>query len=378
MIIEVKGVQFVNKGAELMLIAILQQLKKSLPQASFALAPGPNSPYTQRVKTGALQKVTLRKNRLDLNCISYYLPRRFRLWLREKWGLVTESDIDVILDASGFAYGDQWGHMLVLHMSKEVVRFHKKGKKYIFLPQAFGPFTRHNDIERLRKALPLVTKAFAREKDSFNNLIGLVGEIPQIAIAPDFTNLIEVEKQQFENVSNRVLLIPNVNMLSNKSHNPAWEKAYIPLLVLAMDIIREEGFEPVLLNHEGAKDEDLCKELIEQSEPPVTLLSSNNALEIKAIIGSAKAVICSRFHGCVSALSQDVPCLGTSWSHKYECLFEEYGLSENLLQPTESKMDLTNKIHALLNCTPELSNEEIPRQKARAEKMWQQVMVALS
>ncbi|HBX9874282.1 TPA: polysaccharide pyruvyl transferase family protein, partial [Klebsiella pneumoniae] len=134
MIIEIKGVQFVNKGAELMMHAIIQQMKVRWPKAEFVLLPHNHSPYYDRVNVGSLQKFNFRKNTLDLNFISYLIPSKVRNYLKKSYGIVLESDVDVILDASGFAYSDKWGSLLIKQMSKEVLRYNKHNKKYIFMP----------------------------------------------------------------------------------------------------------------------------------------------------------------------------------------------------------------------------------------------------
>ena len=112
MMIEIKGVQFVNKGAELMLAAIIERIKEYWPEANIVLEVDPLSPYKKRAELGAFQKLSLRKNFIDLNFLSYYLPKVFRNYLK-KWGIVTEADINVVLDAAGFAYGDQWGALKI-------------------------------------------------------------------------------------------------------------------------------------------------------------------------------------------------------------------------------------------------------------------------
>ena len=96
MLIEIKGVQFVNKGAELMLMAMVEKINVLWPEADICLLPRLNSPYKSRAKLGAYQKLNFRKGRLDFNTVSYWLPKKLRDYLKRAWGVVTEADIDLV------------------------------------------------------------------------------------------------------------------------------------------------------------------------------------------------------------------------------------------------------------------------------------------
>ena len=61
------------------------------------------------------------------------------------------------------------------------------------------------------------------------------------------------------------------------------------------------------------------------------VVSGLNALEVKGLISQSYACISSRFHGAASALNEGIPCLVTSWSHKYEELLKEYNMSDSVL-----------------------------------------------
>lgn len=367
MLIEIKGVQFVNKGAELMLHAIVQQVKQLWPEADIVLAPNANSPYKARALLGAYQKLPLQKGRLEWHGLGYALSPRLRQWLKQRLGLVTEADIDLVLDASGFAYGDQWPASSITLMCDEIKRYAKAGKKYILLPQAFGPFSRKTDLKQLATALPLATLVCARDEQSYQHLAKLMPGSPKLVCFPDFTNLVTPSvPDYFQQGAQKVLFIPNSNMLSKRNNQSDWHAYYLPTLVQLVSVVRTLGFTPVLLNHEGVEDARLCQQIVQMAGGDITIITEPDPLKVKGIIGASKAVICSRFHGCVSALAQGVPCLGTSWSHKYEQLFADYGCSEALLKPSSDFAGLEQQFVAAL------AKVTLPERVAQREKQLQQ------
>jgi polysaccharide pyruvyl transferase WcaK-like protein len=375
--IEIKGVQFVNKGAELMLAAVVARIKEYWPNAEIVLEGNPFSPYKERAVLGAYQKLSIRKNVLDLNFLAYYLPLSFRNYLK-KWGVVTEADIDVVLDAAGFAYGDQWGALKMKHLGGELKRYKKHGCKYIFLPQALGPFSRLSDQKVIKKAFPKAALICAREIDSYNHVRNLIGEYNNLVQFPDFTNAVKgIVPSYWQNGQQKVCFIPNSNMVGVKNPNESWKKNYINIMTLLIKQVKELGLKPVLLNHEGEGDREICNTLNSHFDNQLELIEESDPLKVKGIIGDSKAIVCSRFHGCVSALSQGVLNLGTSWSHKYEQLFSEYGVSNLLIDPNASEQELLSLINSLFDAEqPYMGHikENAEKYKEITETMWSQVV----
>ena len=90
MLVEVKGVQFANKGAGLMLHAVVDRLCAMLPGVEFALTPGPNAPFHRIAAVGAWQRLRLPGSPVDVDALSYRLPRRLR-GVMHRYGIVTEA-----------------------------------------------------------------------------------------------------------------------------------------------------------------------------------------------------------------------------------------------------------------------------------------------
>jgi len=376
MLIEIKGVQFVNKGAELMLHAILEKAKTIWPEAEFCLVPNNNSPYLARSKMTCYQKLNFRKNIIDLASIFYLLPNKIRHYFKSNWGIVTEADVDMILDASGFTYGDQWTTLMLKQTAREAVRLKKKGKHYVFMPQALGPFSTSANKAAAQHAFNAASIVFAREQTSFVHAKSCASSA-NIQLAPDFTNLLTSSlAPQYQHLQQQIAIIPNSKMLSKKNTNALWRSNYIHVLCEIIKAFTEQNQQLFLLNHEGTTDQEICEKINQHLEHKLSIVSPNSAKDVKAIIGNCKAIVCSRYHGCVSALSQAIPCLATSWSHKYEMLFTEYQVDELLLNADISVQQIRDKVAYIINNKKEITTKlqpNINKYKEASEVMWQQL-----
>jgi len=105
-IIEIKGAGSQNKGAEMMLLTILQELKKTSSEIKFTVTPCIGvCEYGFFSKYGLYPKVWLSFKGFQFGRLGRFIPKK----IRTMYGLITNDEIDVVLDASGFAYSDQWG-----------------------------------------------------------------------------------------------------------------------------------------------------------------------------------------------------------------------------------------------------------------------------
>ncbi|GGA98951.1 polysaccharide pyruvyl transferase family protein [Agarivorans gilvus] len=377
MIIELKGVEFENKGAELMLRAILQRIEEYWPEAEIALTPSQKASFKQRASVGAWQKLSLRKLYLDLNCITYWLPTTVRRYFR-KWGVVTEADIDVVIDASGFSYSDQWSpKMSIRHLCGEIKRNNAHGKPYIFMPQAMGPFSDPGVRANIARYFPKAALVCARESETYKYIHDITGDFSSLKQYGDFTNAVSLVDDCFPMSNGKMAcIVPNKNMVNPRNSNKRWLNSYESTLLNAIAIYRAKGLTPFFLNHEGHEDGLLISSLNEQLDQPLPVIEEADPVKVKSIIASSKAVLCSRYHGCISALSNGIACLSTSWSHKYESLYEDYLAKKLLISPDISKPQLEALIELSLNVDSSLHEDiklKAEQYKKETEQLWLEV-----
>ena len=164
-------------------------------------------------------------------------------------------------------------------------------------------------------------------------------------------------------------------MRGERNSDATWRSGYLPLLCSLARRLADLGFVPRILNHEGQADAALCESL-RAATGGTEVITEADPRALKGIIGAAGIVVCSRYHGCVSALAQGVPCLGTSWSHKYAALFDEFGVAEYLLDTCDEKV-ATAALHRLAADRDRVSEVLGSRRSAletRIEAMWNRVL----
>lgn len=338
MIIELKGIQFSNLGAQLMLLAVLERLNSISKDYRVVVRESEKLTRIQRKSINALRLLPLRKRSLDLSALSYHLPPTWHRGLQTReW--VTEGNVDITLDISGYGYGDRWGSGPLRATAAQITRYAKLGKPYIFAPQSFGPFEHTgSDAFAFAHALneaSLVASRDAVSTESLRKLQLFHGELPtQVAQIPDLTLGLKAHPALSCKLGidqNTALLVPNVRMLDG-GHSAGHTRAYLSLLQSLGEELKKLGLRVRVLNHSGAEDRDLCHRLNHLLQlPPQELIDDSDARAVKGVIGASGFIVSSRFHACVSALDQGVPCLATSWSHKYEQLFSDFHVQDFVL-----------------------------------------------
>lgn len=373
------GVETENKGAELMLYAILQELERKHPDAEVFIDKLCVKQGLKYVKSPINLKF-IKMDFLARFCNKYHITgmlRRMGIYL---WGLDPISSIgriDMYLDGSGLLFSDQRRHSKMTNklLASRLKHLNKQQTKIVYLPQAFGPLNKQSTRDAISVIDRYSNLIFAREQVSFNYLEPCIKNKQKIIISTDFTSLVKgIMPSQYEHLRNGVCIIPNERMVSKGIVS---RESYLDFLSSIVEVCREYGKKVYLLNHEGKRDELLaidCKQSISDDLEVVTGL---NALETKGLISSAYMVISSRFHGVASSLNSFVPCLSTSWNHKYAELYKDYGLTDFVL-PID---DLNRSIDMIKEVMNQENNDSIrtklkiasPNIKSKTQEMWKKI-----
>ncbi|MCR4411030.1 MAG: polysaccharide pyruvyl transferase family protein [Thermoguttaceae bacterium] len=369
-----RGTSVYNKGAELMAVAVLEHFRSRFGAPEFAVSPQ-FGPYRHRARYGLWSLLHARRYGRSKLAIKLMNPA-----MRRSYGLAREDDLDAVLDASGFAFGDQHGPGPTQTMADDCRRWKRQGKKIVLLPQAFGPFSSPEIRTACRAMLDHCDLVYARDETSYRHLTDAVGACDRVRMAPDFTGMVSGRLPAgFRPAADVAFVVPNQRMLDKTDE--ATRARYVPFLATVIDVLAGRGLCPVVLLH-APEDTPLATRLAETTPTRFDVLSVACPVELKGVLGTGHLVVASRFHALVSALSQRVPSLATGWSHKYRALLDDYECPECLLSVMAQRDAIESAVARLIE--PNARAALIARLSTAAEKinrktraMWDEVDAVL-
>ena len=374
MIVEILGISPQNQGAVLMLQAAAARLRAEFSDVTIAVPI--TFPAAMRAQMGLWATPTHERPRVDLAPLAELVPGRFTKAAR----FIPSSKVDVVLDASGFSYGDYWGARTIhRRITRYMEKWKRPGRKLILLPQAFGPFENPGMAEAFREAMSYADLVYARDRKSAGFVEPLVAP-DRLRSAHDFTNLLHPElPERLSELTGAAFIIPNYRVV--KDMGSERHSAYLRFLSLAAQKLVEQGKRAMILVHEGAGDRALAEDLNSSTGLNLPIVYETEALKTKALIAHAELIISSRFHGLVSALSNGVPSLACGWSHKYLELMSDYGCAQHLVHVDQADVwdeQITRFLAdaadpSFLDGLRTAADDEM----AATELMWQQIFVEM-
>jgi colanic acid/amylovoran biosynthesis protein len=301
--------------------------------------------------------------------------------LRTKTSIPRIARINKALDICGFAFGDQWGASNAMKHLKEYRRLTNKGVEIIKLPASFGPFEDSGTRDVAREALSMCSLIFARDRESLKHLQSIVPDTSKLAYCPDYSLAIPGGNNDARLRHEKLVIIPNFRMIDKQGfHDPTINYTEMIRGVIEYAISELRLTVSVVLHDHGA-DLRYASEAGLIKDARINVVLMHDPISLKAFISTATAVFSSRYHGAANAMSQGVPCIGTSWSHKYEHLFHEYNQDELLI--SRSCSDPLTQIKTLLRNIMDgkaglPDTNAISRIKEEVGKMWDLVSSKLA
>lgn len=349
------GSNAVNKGAEAMLRTVMAELSSRIHGASFYIGDRrarqwhPEGVHALGIPYAPVEikRAVPRAGHLLVHGIAS--PEGLRHWIgnRGQLGYIDAlvDQVDLAVDVSGFLFSDQRGKA-GKRLVPIVEMFARRGKPFVFLPQAWGPFEKPAVRELAKRAVSASTLTFARDDVSRTYLASL-GEGERVEQAPDIAFLFQPDPNGSKLVADLgidpdrplVAISPNMRVYE-RTGGEGLENTYGRALIHIGRRFLSQGVQVLLVPHEilppseeRYDDRYLCGLIADalDSEHVGAVTTDRSAEEIKAMISACDLMLGSRFHALIAALSSGVPTVAVGWAHKYPELLGEFGLERYVL-----------------------------------------------
>ncbi|MBQ0042028.1 MAG: polysaccharide pyruvyl transferase family protein [Lachnospiraceae bacterium] len=332
----IAGANFNNKGAEAMMFACIDAIKKEDPQNEvyILLHKKTDVPINAKVVNDFIpSKLYACGGFLRFVGRVMGILKKHDFPLRELSDCM--DDIDCVIDVSGYNLSSDWPFMALISYLSVVIAAIKKNCKVYLFPQSFGPFKYKGIskyIDRLsRKYLPRVSQIYVREADGEKHLeeayhLTNVTRIADMVLQHKSFNeerifSAKVNKEQIPELDKAVDII---GLVPNKKLFEKCDKEVVLELYSRMiGKINEDGGKVLIIPH-TVQDMKLGKEIIEQNKTANVEIIEKvfYAYQYEEIFKQCKYVIASRYHSVIHTFKALKPCVILGWAIKYRELSE--------------------------------------------------------
>lgn len=337
----ITGAGFVNKGAEAMLLTLVDAIRARNAQQPIAVSVHPE--YESLVREYGLEPVATQINP-DIVAKLKSKVCRFNLYRK----------CAAVLDIGGYQFADKWGPEKAKRIFAQSKKWKLLNVPTYYLPQAWGPFSDPKFTEIIPKIIDEAAMCFVRDNISRECLANLGPEVAdKCRFSHDIAWLFKGGDQDWakqylaqNNITcsdGKILVCITPNMRMYEKYNcQDSENPYLNYLDKLIKYLAEFGnIQVVLMGHElklhkADKPDDryLCQYLYEKNaglDDIYCLTDYLTAAQVKAILGCCDLLISSRYHALIAALSQGIPSIALGWSHKYDELMKSVGMGDYIL-----------------------------------------------
>lgn len=394
------GANFMNKGAQSMLFITTDELKKYYKNCDVYFGTN-NEFYDEKKYTFKRLRYTVYTQRFALLEKFPMFPvlwRSLKDWLKIIGRRILLHDkrkfegylelrklmpkLDAIIDVSGYALAD---------FSSEVEHEYylntiRLGKRYnvpvVLMPQSFGPFNYGEKNAYLRiqieKLIHYPILIYAREAEGRKQLeknfpSSNVKESADLVLQNsgiDLRNIYTAEhKATLPDLKceKNVAVIPNFHCFTLGN-----EKRIIDLYLEIIKTLTKLGYNVYIFRH-SVQDLEVCQKIAESfiKNAQVQLLTREfDCVEFDSFVRKFSFVVCSRYHGCVHALRNNVPCVILGWAVKYQDLAKMVEQNDYIFDITNKEVQAHTIVRAVcaMNANLTLEKEKI---RERVQKIQQ-------
>ena len=280
------------------------------------------------------------------------------------------SGIDLVIDISGFALSDKIKDTYNKMLLNTIALSKKNNVPVILMPQSFGPFEkikeRDGSLEKVRELMNYPEVIYAREKNGMTDLEETF-ELKNVKLSTDLVlqsrdiDLHSVFRKMPQTGSGRLSTKDNVAIIPNyQCFRDGNESHMYEMYTMIIKLLLKSEKNIYIVQHSKA-DEEICRTIKEmfKDEKSVHIAEGNlNCIEFDEYIREFDFVICSRYHGCVHAFRNDIPCIILGWADKYLEL-AKHMQQEKYVFSVETGIDNTAEIlEAITGMTDELMTEK--------------------